>query len=471
MPTPTEAVPTKPNSATLATPSRPDSPRPDSAAKSSFFGSTLTLRQFLAHRAAPLALLLAIGFLGVPRLARALAEDEQPRAAVAPRSMDEVPVTVAPAKKQATYTINKAYTGTLVAGRRSALALERGGKILRLEVDEGAQVAAGQTLAVLDSRRLTASRSLAAAELAEARAVLAELDAGPRVETIATARAEVRSLAAQRDAARRNLVRRRKLVETSAISEEEYDESLYAMRTAEARVDAAQKQLDELEVGTRKERIAAQQARVAALEAQLADVDHQLDDSTLTAPFAGAIARRNFDEGAVVAAGEPVFDLIETGRLEAWIGLPVESARRLSIGQSIAVVVNGQKQQATVQSRRAELDPTTRTQNIVLAINADSGEQLVAGQVARVILSETVSESGYWVPASSLKPHRRGLWAVAVAEQTGQTYTVALRDVQLVHTEGRRSFVRGALQPGEAVIVEGGHKVVDGQQVAITKSR
>jgi len=484
MPSPNKPTPAKrATTDSLATPQANGALRTLAAAPV-FFGRRLTLRQFLTHGVVPIAMLLAMGLVGIPPLARALAADDpaaddpagnNPAAPPAQRSMAAVPVTTMRAKLETSYQVQKAYTGTLVAGRRSSLALERAGRVIQLEVDEGAQVAAGQTLAQIDSRRLDASRRLAAAELAEAQAVLAELVAGPRGETIATARAEVRSLAAQRDAAQRNLNRRRTLVESAAISEEEYDESLYAMRTAEARVDAAQKQLDELEAGVRKERVDAQQARVAALEAKLADVDHQLEDSTLTAPFAGAIAQRHLDEGAVVAAGEPLFDLIETDRLEAWIGVPVESARRLKVGQPLNVVINGAQREATIRSIRAELNPTTRTQNVVLTINKAPGvpavERLVAGQVARVLLAETIADSGFWAPASSLKPHRRGLWAVAVAEQTGETWTVALRDVELLHTEGRRSFVRGALQPGEQIIVAGAHKVVEGQRVAIAPNK
>ena len=84
-----------------------------------------------------------------------------------------------------------------------------------------------------------------------------------------------------------------------------------------------------------------------------------------------------------------------------------------------------------------------------------------------MLLEESFEESGYWVPASALTPNRRGLWAVYVAVGEGATSTVATRDVELLHTDGGRSFVRGTLEDGEEVIVSGGHKVVAGQKVAI----
>lgn len=443
---------------------------PESQSKSTwrgltFFSGKLTHRQKLTRGLAVAGAVAVAIAAGVPPLSSALAEDRNPTAPS--REQVAMPVEVLAAKPATTYEVKKAYTGSLVAARRSTLSFERAGEVLTVSVDEGAQVTAGQVLAQLDQRRLNASRKTTAAQLAEARAVLAELNAGPRVETIATAAAEVRSLEAQLAVAERNLVRRQRLVETGSISREEYDEYLYARRAAAARMEAAQKQLEELQAGTRVEQVAAQQARVEALVAQLEDVDHQIQDSRITAPYAGAIVRRRVDEGAIVAAGAPVIDLIEDSQLEAWVGIPAESAARLSVDSPMRVVVNHREYAARVKSIRAELDPVTRTRNVVLALDSTRVDGLVGGQVARIWLTQSVAAEGFWVPASALTPDRRGLWAVYVAVDAGGQHTVATRNVELLHTEGERSYVRGTLQAGDAVIVAGGHKVVEGQRVQI----
>lgn len=431
-----------------------------------FFSLFLTLRQKLTPRASAALVIGTVTLVAVLPHAASLAEDRKAKQP-AERRQEAMPIRVETAEARGFYRVEKAYTGALVAARRSRLAFERPGKLAEVLVDEGAEVQPGQVLARLDRRRLLARRAAVAAELAEARAVLDELEFGPRVETIATAEAEVRSLAAQRDAAVRNLRRRERLVATEAISREEYEESFYATRVAEARVAAAQKQLDELRAGTRVERVAAQRARVDALAAQLRDVDHELEDSELVAPYAGSIARRYQDEGGIVSAGEVALDLIESDRLEAWIGVPAAAARRLEIGREVGVLVNGREHGAVVRSVRSELDPSTRTQNVVLELKQRADGGLVAGQVARVMLPETIRQPGFEVPASALTPGRRGLWAVyVVAGETGAE-KVARRDVELIHTEGGRSYVRGTLQPGERVVVAGGHKIVAGQRVQV----
>ncbi|MEN0110049.1 MAG: HlyD family efflux transporter periplasmic adaptor subunit, partial [Planctomycetota bacterium] len=299
-----------------------------------FFGQALTRRQFLTPRrrtpSGPIAFALAIGVLVGDT---AVAQRSGPRSGM--------PVSVSPAEPVESFLRERVYTGTLVARRRSTLSFERAGKVVELLADEGARVSAGQLLARLDTRRLDARRAQAVADLSEGNAVLRELVAGPRQETIAAATAEVRNLAAQRDVVARNLQRRERLVPTGAITREEYDETVFELRAADARVDVAQKKLDELLAGTRVEQVAAQRARVGAIEARVADINHELEDSTLVAPYAGRVARRQVDEGAVVGAGERVFEIVEDDALEAWIGVPPTSAGRLQVGEPIRVTIAG----------------------------------------------------------------------------------------------------------------------------------
>ena len=74
------------------------------------------------------------------------------------------------------------------------IAPKLGGRVLRLDAEEGARVAAGQLLAELDHAALDAQAAQAQAALAAAQARLAQLERGARTEDVAAA-------AGQRDAA------------------------------------------------------------------------------------------------------------------------------------------------------------------------------------------------------------------------------------------------------------------------------
>src|SRR5690606_38968743 len=74
------------------------------------------------------------------------------------------------------------------------------GRVLRVLVDEGDHVRAGDTIAVLDAPTLEADLGAARARVAAAEAALADLSAGPRQPELAIARAEL--AAARTDSAR-----------------------------------------------------------------------------------------------------------------------------------------------------------------------------------------------------------------------------------------------------------------------------
>ena len=81
---------------------------------------------------------------------------------------------------------------------------------------------------------------------------------------------------------------------------------------------------------------------------------------------------------------------------------------------------------------------------------------------------------GTWLPLSALTESSRGLWAAYVAvelpaqENTdGATHRLLRRDVEIVHTDSERVFVRGTLADGDAVVREGLQRLVPGQRVRL----
>ena len=359
------------------------------------------------------------------------------------------------------YETPRSYTGTIVAQRRAELSFIRTGRLSELAADEGDVVTAGDDLARLDQRHLRQQRRQLEAQLAGARARLAELEQGPRKETIAAARAELRNQQAQFDSVQANYTRREKLLDDQIISREEFDEFSFGARAAEARLDRAQRALDELLAGTRVEQLVAQQAVVDELEAALTDVEYDFDDTILRAPFDGTILSRLVDEGTVIAPGTPVYRLVETGSLEAWVGLPPAIALGLTDGDLQRITIDGEKYDATLVSRLPELDPTTRTQTVVLRFSEPVSGGLLAEQVVRLELPQRSRAKGFWLPLEALVAGPRGLWnAYAVMDGIVET-----RQVEVLHTDASRAFVRGTLAADEEIIASGTHRVVEGQRV------
>jgi len=435
----------------------------------SFFAEELTKRQEMTGRISRLGAALAVVAV-VAACVRfwptASATADQQSAPVA----QALPVATVTAERVESYSRERSYTGLLREARRSQLSFQRGGELLELSVDEGDVVKAGQMLGRLDSRHIRASRAQIEAQVAEAEALLEELLAGPRQETIAAKRAELRAQESQSQILAGQLARRKRLVQSASVSREEYETFLHDHEAALAREDVVKRQLDEMLAGTRVEKITAQRARLAQLDAQMTDLVHDLEDTKLVAPFAGHVAERFIDEGTVIAAGTPVLEVIDDTHLEAWVGLPLAAALTLQVGQQRELLAAGVRVQATVQSLAPDVQQSTRTRNVILRLQANK-QVVLPGQVVRLAVTEEVAEAGYWVPTTALTHGTRGLWSLYVVESNDQEHVIARRDVELLDTVGSDSFVRGTLQPGDQIVASGTHRVVLGQRVTVQDGR
>ncbi|MEL6321499.1 MAG: efflux transporter periplasmic adaptor subunit, partial [Cyanobacteria bacterium J06626_14] len=108
------------------------------------------------------------------------------------------------------------------------------------------------------------------------------------------------------------------------------------------------------------------------------------------------------------------------------------------------------------------------------------------GQIAELTIAQATPESGYWVPTAALVPSDRGLWACYVLVEddssleasaeasdlnsSGSTYRVERREVEVLHTDGTQSFIRGTVESGDRMVSSGTQRLVPGQQVRWAES-
>jgi len=419
------------------------------------------MRHFMTKRrifGAAVGLVVAGLGLGLPEFVRAAEDGTTP-------PMRRLPVATMVTEASERFETTRSYTGRIAARRVADLAFERGGLLLAVEVDEGDAVIAGAPLARLDTREIDLEREGVVAEHAGAKALLREMVNGPRRQTIEAARAIVHDLESQLSLAKKKEKRRIDLNEAndSALADEVLEEVESLRLSVHARLARAEHVLDELEAGTRKEKIAAQEAVVKRLDARIASIDVAIAKSVLRAPFAGIISARLADEGTVPGIGAALLTLVESGQLEARIGIPSDDGERIAIGAEASIRVDGKQVEARLRARHPQLDESTRTQLHIFTLDsAPAG--VVRGQVARISLRVNVAAQGIWVPTTALVRAPRGLWACYVVDGEG---VVGRREVSVVHTDGARAYVNGTLRGGERVIRSGAHRVVQGQHVQV----
>ena len=375
------------------------------------------------------------------------------------------------------YQVSRTYTGEVAALRASELGFERSGKLVELLVDEGDKVVKGRPLAKLDTSNLKTQRLELLAQKAQAQAKLEELEAGPRKESIAAARAAVLNLEKQAQLEKIKRSRRESLYKEGAISREQLDEVAFNSEAIAAKLLEAQSNLEELVNGTRREQLVAQRATVKQLEANISDLDINIAKSTLKAPFSGTVATGKLDEGVVINAGQSVIRLVENARPEVRIGVPVSIVAQLKNNSQLSQVqIAGKTYQAQISSFLPEIDSETRTQTVVLRLEPSSLGKVTPGQTARWQITDKISQEGYWLPKKALVQGVRGLWSCYVLVETDKqvsrskdkAFRLKEETVEILHQDGERVLVRGTLAAGDLVVADGVHRLVPGQLVRRT---
>jgi len=351
-----------------------------------------------------IAMVAALGFFVLQN--RSAEGPLVPTATPIPISVETINVALEDA-----FTAEEKFTGIVTPRRSSQLGFTNGGRIASLSVDIGDKVSAGQTLAALDTRNLRAQLNAANAVVREARASY--------------------------DLAESTVDRQIALLEKGHVSSQRVDEARAQSNTALARIQAASANADALRV--------------------------QIDLARIQAPFDGTVTARMADEGAIAGPGQPVFELVETGNLEARLGLTARLADRLDVGEVYELSSDQGPVLATLRSITGVIDANNRT--VTTLFDIQNANAVAAGAVVRLAMEQDIDEPGLWLPVSALTEADRGLWSVYIARRMGGGWRAEPGIVEIVHQSGDRVYVRGAVRDGDRVIIDGLQRITPGQPV------
>lgn len=373
-------------------------------------------------------------------------------------------------------------SGSVVSIRDAKIGSKLSGRVAAVLVEEGAHVGAGAPLLRLDTRDLEAQRAQAQANVAAAQAQLAKVLAGPRpqerqqsTDAVAQARAALASARATLRLAQANLERERSLEAQGAVSRQDLDSAETQAQVAASQVAQAQAAYDSavqnaslVHTGSREEDIQAARAQLAQAEAGLAVVEAQVRDSTIDAPFAGTITRRNVEPGEIVSpatasSSSPLFVLSQVDDVYVLLAVAAQHRAELGLGQEAAVTVDGLPGQ-TFRGRVEEITPA-----------ADAASRTFGVKV-RVPNPQGILRPGMFARGAIIVGVRHGVLQIpdqaVVTATSGPLVFVARggRAVRRAVTLGARLGglveITSGLAAGDAVVVRGQDALTDGQPVA-----
>ena len=306
-----------------------------------------------------------------------------------------------------------AISGALGPERDATVRAQVPGAVLKVNVDQGTRVAAGQSLAQIDDRTLR--------------------------DAFLSARSGMTTAQTSAERAKRDLERSERLAQAGAIAERDLEQARLTNTAAESQLADAQ--------------------------ARLTMAQKQLDDAQIRAPFAGVVSMRSVSEGDVVSPGTALFSVVDPSSMRFEASVPAAQLSQVKVGAPVSFTVSGYPDKrftGRVSRISPTVDPGTGQVRIVVAVpNASSN--LVAGLFANGRIA-TEQRSGLTAPYAAVD--MRGLKPTVLRLKGGVAerveVTLGVRDEEVERYEIVSGVVAGdtlltgaaqGITPGTAVRV------------------
>ncbi len=318
--------------------------------------------------------------------------------------------------------------GRTAAFRTAEIRPQVNGIIQKRLFQEGSNVQAGQVLYQIDPATIQAALNNANASLSRAEANL--------------------------PAIRSRVDRYKELLDSKAVSRQDYDDAAAALKQAEAEVEFS--------------KATVETARI------------NLGYTKVTAPISGRIGRSEVTDGALVTAHQPLalatiqqLDPIyvdvpqSTSELLALRGRMKEGRLQSGANQkSVRLLLEDgteYSQAGTLQFQDVTVDPTTGSVILRIVVPNPQGV-LLPGMFVRAVIKEGVNKNAILVPQQAVSRDPKGNPTAWVVDAAGK---VEQRPLALDRAVGARWLVTKGLAAGDNVVVEGMQKVRPGASVKV----
>ena len=329
-------------------------------------------------------------------------------------------------------------TGYVVARRMATVSAKMTGRVREVRIEEGQKVAAGEVMAILDPVDADAARTLAADQLA-------------------AARASVAGKAAQLREAEANATRLGDLVRRQLVSRAQFDQAVAQRDALRAEVAWSQKTAE----------VAASQLQIAA---------NGVDDTVVRAPFAGVVIAKAAQPGEIVSplsAGggftrTGIGTIVDMESLEVEVDVSESYIGRVQPGMAVQAVLNAYPDW-TIPAEVIAIIPTADRAKATVTVRIalkEKDARIVPDMGVRVSFLEKAA------PAAETAAPRTLVPAAAVRRDGEQDIVYIVRDglaerraVKVGAGNADPRQVQAGLTGGETVVLDPPAALHDGDAV------
>jgi HlyD family secretion protein len=239
---------------------------------------------------------------------------------------------------------------------RVEVTVESNEPIIAIHVQDGQMLTAGDLILEQDPARLERILAQQVALRDQAGARLAELERGPRSETIREARAQLDYARASAKNAAANLKRAQELFARDLSDQSTLDLASTSSETTIAAEQAATESLNKLLNGTTVEELDQAIAALKAADAGVARIKLDIERLKVYAPVSGMLDKRLYQLGERPQIGATVSVILDSARVYARIYVPEPLRASVQPGKRLQVRIDGSAQAITGTVRWVSAD-------------------------------------------------------------------------------------------------------------------
>jgi multidrug efflux pump subunit AcrA (membrane-fusion protein) len=338
--------------------------------------------------------------------------------------------------------------GSVEANITALTAFQIAGRVAKVYVDEGQPVAKGQILAELDPADYQNAYDAALGQAEAARAVDLKSQNGLRPQELEQSRIDF-------ERTEDEYKRMKFLYDHQSLAANDFHK-------IEAAYLASRQRYEMAKAGTRGEEKQSAGAQARAAAAQMNEARKRLGDCLLRAPISGFVGMKRINVGDTVAAGNPVFSVLDLNPVLVRAAIPEAEIGKLAEGARTTVTIpslGGQSFEGKVEALGVAADPASRTYTAKIAV-PNPNRILKAGMVSQARIFGAKIVNALTVPGAAIVRDARGVPQVFVYYP--QQQRVFARRVELGSLIGDEVEITSGLEATDQVVVAGQQNVREG---------
>lgn len=217
--------------------------------------------------------------------------------------------------------------------------------------------------------------------------------------------------------------------------------------------------IPEIGIAELKSNVETAKADVARARAALNSALNDLERTSIKAPFPGRVVSQSIQPGEYAQIGSQIARIVDTQSLEVSARVPAALVQPLAQGTLLEVSGMGQVVQAPLRALVPVGDNVSRTMELRVALNEG---QFLVGAPVRVSLPTAMPKVVTAIPRDAVILRTNAQYVFVVEDGVAHR-----KEVELGYGEGDMIEVVGDISPGATVVVRGGERLRDGQNVVI----